>query len=252
MTLNSKGEHCKFCLFFIWRMKPNTRTNKSLSSFIRRSLIRIYSVSRMRHLTWEQAARGANFIVYTEYTLLNISISISPFLNTSVSAGPSLLAFTQLLSVLQCARGIRPAPKPKKRTRLENKTQIEHAEKNSLKWCQRCTWRSFFTWLCMCSGSSWRRKHKGSDLRTHCFAVEPTPQKSHVCDGEKVVSVTCLTDRWLAKKALQPLQRHLTVSWLRLVWSLTRCCTRCSSMPKIREQLCHWSEVTNTLSMLQH
>lgn len=29
----------------------------------------------------------------------------------------------------------------------------------------------------MCSGSSWRRKHKGSHLRTHCFAVELTPPK---------------------------------------------------------------------------
>lgn len=68
---------------------------------------------------------------------------------------------------------------------------------------QGCTLLSFSTWLCMCLGSS------------------------------------CLTNCCVEKKVLQPLQRHLTVCRLGLLWSPTRCCLRCSAMPKIREQFCH-------------
>lgn len=68
---------------------------------------------------------------------------------------------------------------------------------------QGCTLLSFSTWVCMCSGSSW------------------------------------LTECCVAKNVLQPLQRHLTVCRFWLLWSLVRCCSKCSCMPKIREQFCH-------------
>lgn len=51
---------------------------------------------------------------------------------------------------------------------------------------------------------------------------------------------TCSTDCCSAKKLLQLLQRHLTVCRFGLVWSRRRCCKRCSLMPKISEQFCHW------------
>lgn len=53
---------------------------------------------------------------------------------------------------------------------------------------------------------------------------------------------TCLTECCVAKKASQPLQRHLTVCRFWLLWSLVRCCSKWSCMPKIREQFCHWKE----------
>lgn len=53
---------------------------------------------------------------------------------------------------------------------------------------------------------------------------------------------TCLTECCVAKKVSQPLQRHLTVCRFWLLWSLVRCCSKWSCMPKIREQFCHWKE----------
>lgn len=56
---------------------------------------------------------------------------------------------------------------------------------------------------------------------------------------ESAASPTCFTDCCSAKKLLQLLQRHRTVCRFGWLWSRRRCCTRCSLMPKIREQFCH-------------
>lgn len=68
----------------------------------------------------------------------------------------------------------------------------------------------------------------------------------HFGESNKRVPFTCFTDSRVAKKLLQPLQRQLTACRLGLVWSLVRWCTRCSAMPKIIEQFCHWAEFTKT------